>query len=187
MRKTTVDRQIHKLSNNRNQSNANESKETLNNSLGIDSLDIKIIKELIDNPDNSSSKMAKKLGIPLSTVQRRKSRLERSVLTRKYELNTHDLGWRNAEILMLIENGNVNSMAQELMEKFDKVVGTSTRINTTSNLAAYVVFRNSNELHELMEKLRAMPHVTNLEWSEIVRETENKGNRLAYLIFKSAE
>jgi DNA-binding Lrp family transcriptional regulator len=131
--------------------------------------------------------MAKKLGVPLSTVQRRKTKLESSVLAKRYDLNTHNLGWRGAEILMLVENGKADYLAQELMEKFDKVIGTSTRINTTSNLAAYVGFRNSEELHELMEKLRAIPHVTNLEWSEIVRETGNKANRLAHLIFNSSE
>ena len=156
------------------------------NVLGIDSLDTKIISALLDNPGSSSSKMAKKLGIPTSTIQRRKTRLERSVLTKKYELNTHDLGWRNAEILMLVENGTADRMAQDLM-KFDMVVGTSTRINTKTNLAAYVGFRKSDELHGLMEKLRAMPNVSNLEWSEVVKEAGNRSNRLAHLIFNSSE
>jgi hypothetical protein len=119
----------------------------------------------------------------MSTVHRRKTKLESSVLTKKYELNIKDLGWRNAEILMLVENGRADFLAQQLMEKFDKVIGTSTRINTKSNIAAYVGFRSSTELHELMEKLRAIPHITNLEWSEIVREAGNKGNRMAHLIF----
>ena len=123
----------------------------------------------------------------MSTVHRRKTKLESSVLTKKYELNIKDLGWRNAEILMLVENGRADFLAQQLMEKFDKVIGTSTRINTKSNIAAYVGFRSSTELHELMEKLRAIPHITNLEWSEIVREAGNKGNRMAHLIFNSSE
>lgn len=161
-------------------------KTTVSNSIGIDSLDIKIIRELLDDPDSSSSRMAKKLGIPQSTVQRRKTRLEASVLKRQYELDVHGLGWRNAEILMLAGNGSADRMAQELIEKFDNVIGTSTRINTTSNLAAYVGFRNSDELHELMEKLRAMPNVTSLEWSEIVRETGDNNRRLAHLIFNSS-
>ena len=150
-------------------------------------LDIKIIRELLHNPDTSSTDIAKKLGVPMSTVHRRKTKLESSVLTKKYELNIKDLGWRNAEILMLVENGRADFLAQQLMEKFDKVIGTSTRINTKSNIAAYVGFRSSTELHELMEKLRAIPHITNLEWSEIVREAGNKGNRMAHLIFNSSE
>lgn len=175
------------MSNNHDQVNANESKKITNNSLDLDSLDIKIMRELLGNPDSSSSKMVRKFGIPLSTVQRRKTRLERLVLTRKYELNTHDLGWRNAEILMLVENGKADYMAEKLIEKFDNVIGTSTRINTNSNLAAYVGFRNSYELHELMEKIRAMPNVSNIEWSEIVRDVGNKTHRLAHLIFDSSE
>lgn len=175
------------MSNNHDQVNANESKKITNNSLDLDSLDIKIMRELLGNPNSSSSKMVRKFGIPLSTVQRRKTRLERLVLTRKYELNTHDLGWRNAEILMLVENGKADYMAEKLIEKFDNVIGTSTRINTNSNLAAYVGFRNSYELHELMEKIRAMPNVSNIEWSEIVRDVGNKTHRLAHLIFDSSE
>ena len=172
------------MSYNQNQSKSNKK---LNDALAIDSLDIKIIRELLDNPDSSSSNIARKLSVPLSTVQRRQTRLERSLLTRKYELNTHDLGWRNAEILMLVENGTADRMARELMEKFDRVIGTSTRINTKSNLAAYIGYRNSDELHELIEKIRAMPSVSNIEWSEIVRESVNKNQRLAHLIFNSSE
>jgi hypothetical protein len=131
--------------------------------------------------------MAKKLGKPLSTVQRRKNDLERSaVLSKKYELSVQELGWRNAEILMLIENGKADFMAQELIEKFDKVIGTSIRINTEFNLAAYVGYKNSSELHELMEKIRSMPNVSHLEWSEVVRELGNKNHRLAHLIFNSS-
>lgn len=176
------------MSNNRDQANANESKRITINSLDLDSLDIKIMRELLGNPHSSScSKIVRKFGIPYSTVQRRKTRLERIVLTRKYELNTQDLGWRSAEILMLVENGKADYMAEKLIEKFDKVTGTSTRINTKSNLAAYVSFRNSYELHELIEKIRAMPNVSNIEWSEIVRDAGNKVHRLAHLIFDSSE
>jgi DNA-binding Lrp family transcriptional regulator len=168
------------LSYNLNQSKANDA-------LVIDSLDIKIIRELLNNPDSSSSQIAKKLSIPLSTIQRRKTRLERSLLRRKYDLNIHDLGWRNAEILMLVGNGAVDRVARELIEKYDNITNTSIRINTRINLAACVGYRNSDELHELIEKLRAMPNISNLEWSEIVRESENKNLRLAHLIFSSSE
>lgn len=107
-------------------------------------------------------------------------------MKKQYELDVHDLGWRNAEILMLVENGKTNLVAQGLMEKFDRVIGTSLRINTASNLAVYVGFRDSEELHELMEELRGILNVSNLEWSEIVSETGNRNRRLAHLIFNSS-
>jgi hypothetical protein len=131
--------------------------------------------------------MSKKLGIPLSTIQRRRTRLERSVLTKRYELNAQDMGWRNAEILMLVNDGSTDRTAKALLEKFDAIIGMSTRVNTKSNLAAYIAFRKTDQLHELMELLRSFPNLSNLEWSEVVKDSDNKGKRLAHLIFNSKD
>jgi DNA-binding Lrp family transcriptional regulator len=127
------------------------------------------------------------LGVPLSTVQRRRTRLERSVLRKRYELDVRALGWRNAEILMLVDKGKTNDIVQDLVSKFDKVVSTSIRVNTKSNLAVLVSFRNSEELHALIEAFRTIPEVTNLEWSEIVEDSDEKDLRLANLIFNSSK
>lgn len=78
-------------------------------------------------------------------------------------------------------------MAQELLEKFERVIGTSIMINTEFNLAAYVGYRDSIELHDLMEKIRAMPNVNSIQWSEIVKEVGNKNHRLAQLVFNSSD
>ena len=123
--------------------------------------------------------------MPVSTIQRRKTKLEASVLRKKYVLDTKDLGWRSAEIIMLIENGKANHMAQELLQRFDNVVRTSTRINSGGNLAACISYKNSEELHELMESIRRMPNVKNIEWTEIVAEIGDDNQRLAHLVFDS--
>jgi DNA-binding Lrp family transcriptional regulator len=170
--------------NNKNNNNKNNKS---NNDLGIDYIDIKIIKELLTRPDIQSSALAKKLGKPLSTIQRRKTRLQKSLILKpNYELSIQSLGWRNAEILMLVDKGKADFIAEELIEKFENVIGTSIRINTEFNLAAYVGYKDSSELHELMEKIRAMPNMNHIQWSEVVREVGNKNHRLAHLIFNSA-
>lgn len=149
----------------------------------LDGLDVKIVRELLVDPEVTSSKLAKKFGIPLSTIQRRKRKLEESVLKKKYVLDTQSLGWRSAEIMMSIENGKTNHMAEELLQKFENVMSTSTRINSGANLAACISYRSSDELHELMESIRRMPSVTNIQWTEIVREVGDENQRLAHLIF----
>lgn len=59
---------------------------------GIDLVDIKIINELLASPDIQSAELAKKIGKPLSTIQRRKSDLEKStVLKRNYEISVQAL------------------------------------------------------------------------------------------------
>lgn len=88
---------------------------------------------------------------------------------------------------MLVEKGKADLTAQQLIEQFDQVIGTSIRINTEFNLAAYVGYKDSSELHELMERMRAMPNVNHLQWSEVVREVGNRNHRLAHLIFNSSQ
>ena len=63
----------------------------------LDSLNAKIIKELVSNPNVRSVTIASKYKAPLSTVQRRKARLENSILKKNYQINTRELGWRTAE------------------------------------------------------------------------------------------
>jgi hypothetical protein len=46
----------------------------------IEPLNIKIMRELISNPDLSSTDIATKYRMPLSTIQTRRTRLERSIL-----------------------------------------------------------------------------------------------------------
>jgi hypothetical protein len=53
----------------------------------LDSLNTKIIKELVSNPNVRSATIASKYKAPLSTVQRRKARLENSILKKNYHIN----------------------------------------------------------------------------------------------------
>jgi hypothetical protein len=64
----------------------------------LDSLNTKIIKELVSNPNVRSATIASKYKAPLSTVQRRKARLENSILKRNYHINIRELGWRTADL-----------------------------------------------------------------------------------------
>jgi len=54
----------------------------------IDALDLNIVNELIDDADASSSYIGKKYNKPLSTIQRRRTRLEKTVLKKEYSIIT---------------------------------------------------------------------------------------------------
>ena len=42
------------------------------------------------------------------------------------------------------------------------------RINSSHNVSAHIVYKDTQELHELLESVRTMDNVTNVQWSEIV-------------------
>jgi hypothetical protein len=69
------------------------------NKMILDSINLGIIEALINNGDIKSSEIAAKLKIPLSTIQRRRSNLEKSfILKKNYTVDLKKMGLRVAEI-----------------------------------------------------------------------------------------
>ena len=137
----------------------------------LDDLNIRIIKELVSNSDASSTEIAQKFGIPLSTVQRRRAKLEQSVISKSYRLDIRKLGWRMADLLISVEKGKAEETAQKLLESNRvSVIKASLRIgNPQVDIMADVFYRDSIELHNLTERVKAMPYVTFVEWAEVVK------------------
>jgi DNA-binding Lrp family transcriptional regulator len=71
------------------------------------SLSDKEILKVLLSPENgskrSSSLLASKLGIPQTTIQRRKKRLEKEFLTSTYTLDLEKFGWRHVDLLISTE------------------------------------------------------------------------------------
>ena len=52
----------------------------------IDNINLKIIEELLNNGDIKSSEIASNLAIPLSTIQRRRTKIEKTIVRKTYEM-----------------------------------------------------------------------------------------------------
>lgn len=137
----------------------------------LDDLNVKIVRELVNNSDASSTEIAQKFGIPLSTIQRRRAKLEQSVVTKSYMLDIRKLGWRTADLLISVEKGKAEETAHKLLESNKvNVIMASLRIgNPQVDIMADVFYKDSVELHDLTEKVKAMPYVTFVEWAEVVK------------------
>jgi DNA-binding Lrp family transcriptional regulator len=141
----------------------------------LDDINIKIVKELIVNPSTSSSEISEKLQVPLSTIQRRRARLEQTILKIGYTLDIRAMGWRTADLLIAVEKGKTEQTAQDIL-KYHKnnVMAASVRIGDPKvDIMAEVIYKNSGELYKLIESVKSMPYVTYVEWAEIVKEIGN--------------
>jgi DNA-binding Lrp family transcriptional regulator len=121
----------------------------------LDSLNTKIIKELVSNPNVRSATIASKYKAPLSTVQRRKARLENSILKKNYQINIRELGWRTADLFLSVEKGRSEELAKKLLDgngNNNIILNTSLRIgNPQINVSAQVLYKDSEELLEIIE------------------------------------
>jgi|SRR5215212_857607 DNA-binding Lrp family transcriptional regulator len=135
----------------------------------LDSINIKIISELVRQPDISSLDLAKKLNVPVSTLQRRRARIEKAILKRIYSFNYKAFGCRVGDLIVAVDKGKSKEVAQSLLKKYkNNIVSCDTRINSMHNLSARIVYKSSDELYNLIEGIKAIEYVTRVQWSEVV-------------------
>lgn len=135
----------------------------------IDNINLKIIEELVKNPSTTSSSLSTKLEIPLSSLQRRRARIEKYILNKSYQINLRSISGKIGEVVINVEKGKSRDVAKQILKKFkNNVMSVSTRINAEHNVAAHIMYNDTAELHALLESIKSMPFVSHLQWSEIV-------------------
>jgi DNA-binding Lrp family transcriptional regulator len=125
----------------------------------LSQVDRKLLKIILTpNGHRSSADIAKKLGMPATTVQRRRKRLEKEFLTVTYSLDVEKFGWRKVDFLL----------ATELLKR-DNVVYVGRSIGQqTIDLKVETVVKGNAEILQLQELLKSMEGVRDVIWTEIV-------------------
>jgi DNA-binding Lrp family transcriptional regulator len=138
-----------------------------------DIIDIKIISELLKQPDIGNTTISKKLKIPLSTIQRRRTRIENSILKKNYALDFKKLGARVGDLIINVNKGRSKELAQTILQKYKQnIISVDTRINSSHNVFAHIVFKDSTKLHDLIESVKSMENVIDVSWSEVIEVME---------------
>ena len=133
----------------------------------IDKMLLKVL--LQPNGRVSSHALAAKLGIPRTTVQRRRNYLEKHFLEFAYALKLKELGFRRVDLLIYTSGGNTRHIAEKLLDR-DEVVYVGTSIGEhTIDLRAEVIIKDNSQLLDLLEEIKGMPSVRDVIWSEIVQ------------------
>jgi len=154
----------------------------------LDSINIKIVSELVRQPNISSISLSKKLNVPLSTIQRRRANIEKSILKRTYSLNYKAFGGRVGDLIINVDKGRSKEVAQLLLKNYkNNITHCHTRINSEHNVSAQVVYKNTEELHYLIESIKTMEYVTNVRWSEMVELIGDNNSGVIDDFFKKSE
>ena len=136
----------------------------------VSDLDRKLLKILLlPNGDLKSSKsLSSKLGIPITTVRRRRKRLESKFLKLHYVLDIEKFGWKRVDFFISIRNGMVNAVANKLLDS-DEVTFVGKSIGEhTIDLRVETIVRDNASILDILEKIKAMDGVQDVVWSEIV-------------------
>ena len=138
----------------------------------FDKIDILILTELLKNLDIKSSEISNRLKIPLSTIQRRRNRIDKStMLKRGYEIDYKQFGLRRSDVIVKISKGDCVDIAKRIVKDYpDNVLEASIRIGDPKvNLVVQVVYNTSDEIFDIIQHIRRMEHVEDVRWSEIIK------------------
>jgi DNA-binding Lrp family transcriptional regulator len=154
--------------------------------LVVGSLDAKIIEELLKDAFISSTDISKKHKAPLSTVQRRRRHLENTILTRRYEIDLKNQGFRIGEMTVIPENGASEEIINRIFSKYaNHILSITVKIDGSLMLAVTVYFKTTTEIHDVMVGIHAMPEVQQVKFAETVEVIRNKRDEIGKAVAHS--
>jgi DNA-binding Lrp family transcriptional regulator len=141
----------------------------------LSAVDKAILKEMLSsNGIKTSLFLSKKLGIPLTTVQRRRKRLEKEFLEKEYLFCLEKFGWRRIDFFISTMSGKSNEIAREILNFTEAVFVGKSIGEHTIDLRLETVVKDNTQILELSEKIEAMDGVRDVVWSEIVKVVDRK-------------
>ncbi len=140
----------------------------------LTAVDKKILKLLL-MPDgmHSSKSLARKLGIPATTVQRRRKRLEK-FLEVSYTLSLKIFGWHKVDFLIATESGKTAQIGKKLLEREEIIYVGKSIGQHTIDLRVETILEDNAEILRMMELLKGTPGIKDVIWTEIVEVVGRK-------------
>jgi len=150
----------------------------------LSQIDRKMLRLLLDSEGRiPTHELSLQLGIPLSTVQRRRKKLEETYLIKTYSLDPIKLGFRRIDLLIYTEGGETMNIGNELLKREEVTSAFRTIGEHTIDLRVEVFVKDNGILLDLIEEVKAMKGVRDVVWTEVVATIGMKSSPSHALIF----
>ena len=142
----------------------------------LSQLDRKLLKILLMPNGNikSNQSISATLGAPVTTIRRRRKRLESQFLKIQYILEIEKFGWRRVDFFISILQGKVDDVVRNLMNLNDVTYVGKSIGEHTIDLRVETIVKDNIVLLDLLEKIKGMDGVRDVVWSEIVNVVGRK-------------
>jgi DNA-binding Lrp family transcriptional regulator len=144
----------------------------------IDNLDQKLLELILKGYENK--KIATEVQAPLSTIQRRIRKIfENQYISRKNEMNYKKLGLRKGYLMISLRGDKSYEVAQKLAGISSSIISIP-EVTGSFDILCICIFRNTNELFNMMESIRAIERVDQVSWAEEVHSLETEEKQMSY-------
>lgn len=135
--------------------------------MSLSSTDKKMLTALLhSNGDVSSLALSRQLRIPLTTVQRRRKRLEQ-VIDSSYSLKIEEFGLRMITFFVTVEGRTAIEVGKDALN-LQRIVSVERMIGGNIDVEIKAIVATNNDIAQLSEQLKTIAGVKELSWNERV-------------------
>ncbi len=116
----------------------------------------------------SSVQISRKLGMPLTTVQRRRKKLEEVYLESRHELRIDRLGWKTGHVFVSVAAASPAEVGKAILGMPGVISAVRVISGNKIDIIAMVAFRSTAELAEIIGRIRSTAGVQEVSWSEVI-------------------
>lgn len=132
----------------------------------LTSIDKKILKALLESKGNPSSiQLSGDLDVPLSTIQRRRKRLEEEFVKESYSLKYEKFGRRQVTFIAMLGAADKSEVANQILS-LEKVISVSRTFGDGADLKIEAIIETNQDFMQLSEKIKSIPGIQKLCWFE---------------------
>jgi DNA-binding Lrp family transcriptional regulator len=135
----------------------------------LDDIDVDIIKKMLDDADLLNSAISNNMGITEIDAADRRKIIENKFLTKNYLLDISALGWHIGDINIDVGKGKSERMAKQIFTMFPNILEISLRIDSVTTVTARVFYKDNQELASIMDRIKELPNIRTVEFSEIIK------------------
>ncbi len=138
--------------------------------------DIRMLRLLASSKERLSVlSLSKELDIPITTVQRRRKKLENEFLTTSYSLRYEKFGFRRAILLTSTNSKRTARDVGNRILKEKEVISVEIIMGENNmNIMSQVLFRENSDLLEIIEKIKSFDGVDQVTWLEIIEMLQTR-------------
>lgn len=135
----------------------------------LDDINLDIIKRMLKDPTVTDSALSTRLDLSDDNISKRRTIVEDGFLKKHYLIDVSALGWHVGDIYIDVGKGKSEELAERVFSMFPNILEITLRIDSDATVFARIFYRDTNELAGIIEKIKHLPFVKDVAFSEIIK------------------
>jgi DNA-binding Lrp family transcriptional regulator len=157
---------------------------TSNSVSPLSNIDQKILRSLLSSgAEISSYQLSKELSVPLTTIHRRRKKLETAFLNLRYFIKIEKFGWHQGTFLVFTTGKGPSSTLGKQFLSLSEVISVQRTVGYRgANWLLEVIYPDNKGMADLIEKIKSLEGVGEIIWMEQIEKLQKPADDYCQLL-----